>query len=206
MRWIAREILQAAVGQLKGKRIYIAGPCEQSVQIIWRMHWAHTRDCSRNFTGCCWPAGTNRQGETHSHCGPMREVACDILQAAVGQLNLIGKWKRIYWRIHWAHARDCAQKLTGCRGPAQPDRQGEAHLHCGPMRTKCPNNMAQQGQFGVFVIRQSLGRLRAVSVEGLGQLNDIGSTASDFLWAIRIVSAVPGDWPTQCHRYHPIHD
>jgi hypothetical protein len=44
MRGIAREILQAAVGQLeligKGKHIYIMGPCEGLRAKSYRLPWA----------------------------------------------------------------------------------------------------------------------------------------------------------------------
>jgi hypothetical protein len=183
------------VGQLeligKGKRTYFAGPCDQLVQILWRMQWAHAKACTRKLTGCCGPAQLDRQGEVHLLCGPMRTKRPNNMAHVMGPVRAdIGKSE-----LH-SH---CGPNLnlSAASDPLWAIRMlspvsADWPIQCYRQRTI---QEWQQGQLGVFVVRQSLIDSDA-----------IGSTALDLMWAKGMLSAVLGDWPTQCHRYHLIHD
>jgi hypothetical protein len=137
--------------------------------------WAHARACTRDLTGCRGPTQEDRQVAAHIHCGPMRELAHRISQAAASHLEPIGKWQRIYIV---AHARDCTRDLTSFHGPTQADRQVAAQIHCGPTR---------QSRREAFYVANgpTRGLAHGISWVAVGQLKKIGRWQRIYIVGLR---------------------
>src|SRR6266581_3859187 len=92
----------------QGQCVCIAGPCEWLLVNVFGLLWANSSSSAR---AVC------------SHCGPMRMVAGECFQAALGQLELIGKGSVVASRAH----------ASGCSfGPTRAHRQWQCVCIAGP--------------------------------------------------------------------------
>src|SRR6266704_3384134 len=86
--------------------VCIVGPCEWLQVNVFRLLWANSRSSARVVC---------------SHRGPIRVVAGECFQAALGQLELIGKGSVF---ASWARASSCRLMSSGCFGPTRAHRHG----------------------------------------------------------------------------------
>src|SRR6266581_1287833 len=97
----------------QGQCVCITGPCEWLWVNVFRLLWANSSSSAR---AVCL------------HRGPMRMVAGECFQAALGQLELIGngsvciagawEWLQVnVFRLLWANSSSSARAVCSHRGP-----------------------------------------------------------------------------------------